>query len=94
MQLSDEQIQLYDNGDGNSSMAHITLGIAEGVMPVQTGIDIREVLNMERTGGTKDKYTYLIPKTKFILQRLDENVWVVDVTARNLSLCALFSAQY
>ena len=94
VQLSDEQIDLYDNGDGNSSMAHITLGIAEGVMPVQTGIDIREVLNMERTGGTKAKYTYLIPKTKFTLQRLDENVWVVDVTARNLSLRSLFSAQY
>ena len=94
VQLSDQQIELYDNGDGNSSMAHITLGVAGGVMPVQTGIDIREVWNMERTSGTKAIYTYPIPKTKFTLQRVDENIWVVDVTARNLSLRGLFSAQY
>ena len=94
VQLSDQQIELYDNEDGYSSIAHITLGLAGGVMPVQTGIDIREVLNMERTSGTKATYTYPIPKTKFTLQRIDESIWVVDVTARNLSLRGLFSAQY
>ena len=83
---------------GKGRRAHITLGTAEGVAPVQTGFDLLEAVNYEKNASKEKLYynifTYQIPETKYVLRRYRQDMWVLYTSARNMSYDALFTANF
>ena len=107
VKLSESQLFLYDQTDANISnlcsikdekRAHITLGVAEDVYPVQTGHDHFEAFELEssqfKTNLSDEFYTYQIPTTKLVLKRLRKDLWAVDTSGEKLDFNAIFSAHY
>ena len=83
---------------GKGRRAHITLGTAEGVAPVQTGFDLLEAVNFEKDASKEKLYynifTYQIPETKYVLRRYRQDMWVLYTSFQNMSYDALFTANY
>ena len=107
VQLSKSQLELYDQTEVNISSscateyekkAHITLGVADDVYPVQTGYDHSKVFEFEssqcKNNLSDEFYTYQIPTTKLVLKRFREDVWAVDTSGIKLDFNAIFSAYY
>lgn len=78
--------------------AHITLGTADGVPPVQTGFDLLEAVQFERNAFKEKLYynifTYQIPGTNYVLRRYRHDLWVLYTESKNISYDALFTANY
>lgn len=78
--------------------AHITLGTADGVPPVQTGFDLLEAVDFERNAPKEKLYynifTYQIPGTSYVLRRYRQDLWVLYTESKNVSYDALFTANY
>jgi 2',3'-cyclic-nucleotide 3'-phosphodiesterase len=107
VKLSKSQLALYDQRDAHISSlcstqhekrAHITLGVAENVYPVQTGYDHLKAFELESSEYTNnlndESYTYQIPTTKLVLKRFRKELWVVDTSGNKLDFNAIFSAHY
>ena len=78
--------------------AHITLGTADGVAPVQTGFDLLEAVDFEKN-ALKEKlyyniFTFRIPETQYVLRRYRHDLWVLYTAAKNISYDAIFTANY
>ena len=78
--------------------AHITLGTADGVPPVQTGFDLLEAVEFEKNAFKEKLYynifTYQIPGTNYVLRRYRHDLWVLYTASKNISYDALFTANY
>ena len=83
---------------GKGRRAHITLGTADGVYPVQTGIDQLEAVAFEKNASKEKLYynifTYQIPDTKFVLRRYRHDMWVLYTSGQSMLFDALFTANY
>ena len=83
---------------GKGRRAHITLGTADGVAPVQTGFDLLEAVDFEQNASKEKLYynifTYQIPETKFVLRRYRQDMWVLYTSGESMLFDALFTANY
>ncbi|XP_036407921.1 2',3'-cyclic-nucleotide 3'-phosphodiesterase-like [Megalops cyprinoides] len=72
------------------SRAHVTLGCAEGVEPVQTGLDLLEIIQLQQQGqeGEKVQDLELGP-----LAYYGKGIWVLSLSEPSL-VPALFSSYY
>ncbi|KAG7459686.1 hypothetical protein MATL_G00213290 [Megalops atlanticus] len=96
--LSQEQLELWpDDTKAEStpdlpagSRAHVTLGCAEGVEPVQTGLDLLEIIQLQQQGqeGEKVQDLELGP-----LAYYGKGIWVLSLSEPSL-VPALFSSYY
>ena len=83
---------------GKGRRAHITLGTADGVAPVQTGLDLLEAVDFEKNASKEKLYynifTYQIPESKFVLRRYRHDMWVLYTSGQTMLFDALFTANY
>ena len=59
--------------------AHITVATAPGVKPVNTGLDLLQVVQAEKltSNSDEDSKTFSIPESQDILKYCEDNLWVV-----------------
>ncbi|XP_027726066.1 2',3'-cyclic-nucleotide 3'-phosphodiesterase isoform X2 [Vombatus ursinus] len=72
------------------SRAHITLGCAAGVQPVQTGIDLLEILRQEKGGSQGEEVSEL---SRGKLYSLGNGQWMLRL-AKKLEFRAIFTGYY
>lgn len=72
------------------SRAHITLGCADDVEAVQTGIDLLEIIRQEK-GGSRGEEVGETPRGK--LFSLGNGRWMLNLT-KNLKVRAIFTGYY
>ena len=100
VELNDDQLSLLDQPSSHKgSRAHITLAVTENASPVQAGLDLLELVELEKTSNkkisfTEDVYTYRIPKTNYVLKQFREGLWFVDTSSKDLIFDAIFSGYY
>ena len=71
--------------------AHLTLATAPGAKPVNTGIDLLEIVQAEEK--KTEKYSYDIPYTEDVLKHYNENFWVVYLKDA-ISVKSIFTGYY
>ena len=71
--------------------AHLTLATAPGAKPVNTGIDLMEIVQAEEK--KIEKYSYDIPYTEDVLKHYSENLWVVYLKDA-ISVKSIFTGYY
>ena len=83
---------------GKGQRAHITIGTACGVGPVQTGIDLLEAVAFEKCSSVEKLYynvfTFKIPETSFVLRRYKKDLWVLYQSNAHDHFDALFTGYY
>lgn len=72
------------------SRAHITLGCAADVQPVQTGLDLLEILQQEK-GGSRGEEVGELPRGK--LFSLGKGRWMLSLT-KKMEVKAIFTGYY
>ena len=76
---------------GQGCRAHLTIATAPGVKPVNTGIDLMEIVQAEEK--KIEKYSFEIPNTEDVLKHYNENLWVVYLKDA-ISVKSLFTGYY
>lgn len=99
VKLTNNQLSLFDQPSSEEGRrAHITLAITGNTSPVQAGLDLLKLVELEITSNrkqfTEDVYTYRIPTTNYVMKRFREGLWFVDTSSKDLIFDALFSGYY
>ena len=93
-----EKIADFSPVSGKGRRAHITLGTAKGVSPVQTGFDLLEAVSFEQNASKEKLYynifTFQIPETKYVLRRYRNDLWVLYTASKDMLYDAIFTANY
>ncbi|NWW42904.1 CN37 phosphodiesterase, partial [Pedionomus torquatus] len=99
VELSEQQLQLWP-GDADKvlptdnlprgSRAHVTLGCANGVEAVQTGLDLLEFVKLEKAGNKGDQVGE-IGGGKLLY--FDNGMWMLTL-AKKMDVKAIFSGYY
>ncbi|XP_006776797.1 PREDICTED: 2',3'-cyclic-nucleotide 3'-phosphodiesterase [Myotis davidii] len=99
VELSEQELPLWPNDVDKlspsdslprGSRAHITLGCADDVEAVQTGIDLLEIIRQEK-GGSRGEEVGETPRGK--LFSLGSGRWMLNLT-KNLKVRAIFTGYY
>ncbi|XP_005875817.1 PREDICTED: 2',3'-cyclic-nucleotide 3'-phosphodiesterase isoform X1 [Myotis brandtii] len=99
VELSEQELPLWPNDVDKlspsdslprGSRAHITLGCADDVEAVQTGIDLLEIIRQEK-GGSRGEEVGETPRGK--LFSLGNGRWMLNLT-KNLKVRAIFTGYY